>query len=242
MNKKEIIDILKKYDLDQDKYIVIAGAAMVMHGLKEKTSDIDLSVSEEYLEYLIKNKNCKFLKENEYGKKVYHIDDVIDIGVSYIPKNKDIINDIPVSSIYDIIELKKYLNREKDKLDLEKISNNIPSLALAYLGDAVYELYVRKHLLSKGLVKVNELQKEAIKYVSAKNQSDFLEKMINNDFLSGEELDIVKRARNHKSHGSKSADIVTYKRSTGLEALIGYLEICNNKKRIDEIMGFIVGD
>ncbi|MCI9110332.1 MAG: ribonuclease III, partial [Bacilli bacterium] len=53
---------------------------------------------------------------------------------------------------------------------------------------------------------------------------------------------IIKRARNHKSHSSKSADIVTYKRSTGLEALIGYLEINNNINRINEIMDYIVGD
>lgn len=113
------------------------------------------------------------------------------------------------------------------------------SLALAYLGDAIYEVYIRKYLLSKGIVKVNELQKEAVKYVSAKAQSDFLEKMINENFLTEEEITIVKRARNHKSHSSKTADIITYKRSTGLEALIGHLEIKKSKTRIDEIMRFI---
>ncbi len=116
------------------------------------------------------------------------------------------------------------------------------SLALAYLGDAVYELYIRKHLLEKGICKVNDLQKEAVKYVSAKAQSDFLEKMLNDNFLTDEEIVIVKRARNHKSHSSKSTDIVTYKRSTGLEALIGYLEMKDNISRIDEIMKYIVGD
>lgn len=116
------------------------------------------------------------------------------------------------------------------------------SLVLAYLGDAIYEVYIRKYLINKGICKVNDLQKEAIKYVSAKSQSDFLEKMINDDFLTSDELVIVKRARNHKSHGSKSTDIVTYKRSTGLEALIGYLELNGNEKRILEIMKYIVGD
>ena len=116
------------------------------------------------------------------------------------------------------------------------------SLVLAYLGDAIYEVFIRKYLISKGITKVNELQKEATKYVSAKAQSDYLEKMINDNFLGEEEIRIVKRARNHKSHGSKSFDIVTYKRSTGLEALIGYLELSNNKKRIEEIMNYIVGD
>lgn len=116
------------------------------------------------------------------------------------------------------------------------------SLVLAYLGDAIYEVYIRKYLISKGICKVNDLQKEAVKYVSAKSQSDFLEKMINDEFLTSDELIIVKRSRNHKSHGSKSTDIVTYKRSTGLEALIGYLELKGDEGRILEIMKYIVGD
>lgn len=117
------------------------------------------------------------------------------------------------------------------------------SLALAYLGDAIYEVYIRKYLLDKGICKVNDLQKESVKYVSAKAQSDFLEKMFNDEFLTDEEILVVKRARNHKSHGSpKNTDIVTYKRATGLEALIGYLEINDDKKRILEIMNYIVGD
>ncbi len=88
--------------------------------------------------------------------------------------------------------------------------NNIESLnslALAYLGDSIYEKYIREYLLKIGIVKVNELQKEAIKYVSAKKQSEYLIKMIDNNFLSEEELTVVKRARNHKSHASKSTDI-----------------------------------
>ncbi len=119
---------------------------------------------------------------------------------------------------------------------------NINSLALAYLGDSVYEIFIREYLLNCGIVKVNDLQREAIKYVSAKNQSDYLTKMIDENFLSEEELVIIKRARNHKSHASKSTDIRTYKNSTGLEALIGYLYLKENKTRITEIMNFIVGD
>ena len=115
------------------------------------------------------------------------------------------------------------------------------SLTLAYLGDAVYEVYIRKHLINKGIIKVNELQKNAIKYVSAKAQSDILEKLISEGVLTEHEQNIVKRARNHKSHSSKSTDIITYKRSTGFEALIGYLEI-NNKQRIEEIINFVIGD
>ena len=117
------------------------------------------------------------------------------------------------------------------------------SLSLAYLGDAVYELYIRTYLLSKGNYKVGDLQQMAVKYVSAKAQSNFLEQMINDDILTAEELVIVKRARNHKSHASpKHTDIITYKKSTGLEALIGYLKLTNQDKRIDEIMKYIVGE
>lgn len=125
-----------------------------------------------------------------------------------------------------------------------KINNieNINSLALAYLGDSIYEVFIRKYLLEKGIVKVNELQREAIKYVSAKSQSDYLAKMIDKNFLSDAELTVVKRARNHKSHASKSTDIRTYKNSTGLEALIGYLYLNKKELRIIEIMNFIVGD
>ena len=121
------------------------------------------------------------------------------------------------------------------------MNKDINSLSLAYLGDAVYELYIRTYLLDSNK-KVNDLQNEAIKYVSAKAQSAYLDKMIDVDFLTKEEIEIVKRARNHKSHSSKSADIITYKKSTGLEALIGYLKITNNENRIKEIMEYIVGD
>ncbi len=123
------------------------------------------------------------------------------------------------------------------------IDMNRNSLALAYLGDAIYELYIRNYLLKQADYKVNELQNMAVKYVSAKAQSTFLDKMINENFLTEEELTIIKRARNHKSHGSpKNTDIITYKKSTGLEALIGYLKLTNNETRIDEIMKYIVGE
>ena len=117
---------------------------------------------------------------------------------------------------------------------------NLNSLALAYLGDAIYELYIRKYLLNKNIVKVKELQKEAVNYVSAKAQAKFLINMIEDNFLRDDENDIGKRARNHKSHSSKSTDIITYKHSTGLEALIGQLYLDNNFSRIDEIMNYIL--
>ena len=116
------------------------------------------------------------------------------------------------------------------------------NLVLAYLGDAVYELYIREHLISKGIVKVNDLQNESLKYVSASSQSNHLKRLMDNNFLTEDEIDIVKRGRNMSSHNKKNTDIVTYKRSTGLECLIGSLKVDNNMERINEIMEFIVGE
>jgi len=114
-------------------------------------------------------------------------------------------------------------------------------LVLAYMGDTVYEDYIRKYLINKGIGNVNDLQTEALKYVSAVNQAKYLTEMMDNNMLSESELDIVKRARNYKTTSHpKSCDIITYKYATGLEALIGYLYLDNNKERIDEIMNFIL--
>ena len=114
-------------------------------------------------------------------------------------------------------------------------------LVLAYLGDTIYENYVRKYLILKGISHVNDLQKEAVSFVSAKSQAKYLQEMIDCDFLSESELDIVKRARNYKTTSHpKNTDIITYKYATGLEALIGALNLMNMNERIDEIMNFIL--
>ena len=116
-------------------------------------------------------------------------------------------------------------------------------LVLAYLGDTIYEDYIRKYLINTGIGNVNDLQKESLKYVSANGQADFIKKLLDEDFCSEEEIGIIKRARNNssKSH-PKSCDVVTYRYATALEALIGYLELSDNKKRIDEIMERILGE
>jgi ribonuclease-3 family protein len=121
------------------------------------------------------------------------------------------------------------------------MNKNINVLALAYLGDSIYEVYVRKYLISKHIEKVNELQKEATKFVSAKGQASILKDMMDNNFLTDEETGVVIRARNHKSHAApKNTDIVTYKYATGLEALIGYLYLDNRLSRIEEIINYIL--
>ena len=116
-------------------------------------------------------------------------------------------------------------------------------LTLAYLGDAVYELAIRTYLLERGIVKVNELQKQAIPFVSARGQASYLTKLLDSDFLTEEEKDIVFRARNHKgSRHPKNTDIITYKYATGFEALIGYLYLEQKFDRIEEIMKEIRGE
>ena len=116
-------------------------------------------------------------------------------------------------------------------------------LVLAYLGDSIYEEYVRRYLIHKGISNVKQLQEEAIKYVSAKSQMDILMNLINKNVLTEEEMDVMKRARNCKvNHHPKNCDIKTYNYSTGFEAIFGYLDICNKKDRIEEIMAFILND
>lgn len=118
---------------------------------------------------------------------------------------------------------------------------NKNALVLAYLGDSIYETYIRKYLIDKGISKVNLLQSESIKYVSARGQASILKRMIDSNYLTMEELNIVMSARNHKSaHKPKNCDAVTYKNATGLEALIGYLYYKNDLERINEIMMYVV--
>lgn len=118
---------------------------------------------------------------------------------------------------------------------------DINVLALAYIGDSIYEFYIREYLIGQNIVKVKDLQSKSIEYVSAKAQSKFLKEMIEINFFNQEEIDIIYRARNHKSRKSKSTDIITYKHSTAIEALIGHLYYKSDKKRIEEIMNYIKG-
>ena len=116
------------------------------------------------------------------------------------------------------------------------------SITLAFIGDAVYEVYIRDFLVKKYGTKVNDLQKKSLDYVSAKSQRKHLEKLIASNFLSEEEIEIFKRGRNAHGGKSKSSDIITYKIATGLESLIGYLHLKNKEDRVKEIMEFIVRD
>ena len=120
-------------------------------------------------------------------------------------------------------------------------TRDLNALELAYIGDAIYEVSIREYLLRKGIRKVNNLQKEAKKYVSATGQYQILNRLFDINFLTEEEIEIVKHARNYKSVSKpKNTDIITYKYATGFEALIGYLYINNNINRINQIINKIL--
>ena len=115
------------------------------------------------------------------------------------------------------------------------------SLSLAYLGDAVYELYIRKYLLDQGITNVNQLQSESIKYVSANSQAAYLKEIIDKNILNDDEVDVLIKARNHKcNHKPKNCNMITYKNATALEALIGHLYINDNIERLNEIIDCII--
>ncbi len=115
-------------------------------------------------------------------------------------------------------------------------------LVLAYLGDVVYENYVRHFLVNSGIGNVDSLQNEAVKYVSAKAQARFLKELLEADFFTDEELSVIRRARNYKgTRHPKNCDIITYKYATSLEAVIGYLDFIGEQNRIKCIMKTILG-
>lgn len=114
-------------------------------------------------------------------------------------------------------------------------------LVLAYLGDTIYERYIREFLIYQKIANVNDLQKESVKFVSAKAQAKFLTEFVEKNILTEEELALVKRARNYRSgKHPKNCDVITYKHATALEALIGYLYLTGKNKRIDDIMNYIL--
>lgn len=123
---------------------------------------------------------------------------------------------------------------------MEQYINNIdiqtiPAQTLAFIGDAVYNVYIRTYLASISTAKAGALHKLSIKYVSAKGQSDLIDKLM--DMLSEEEIAIYKRGRNTNiSTVSKHVDVVEYKKATGFECLIGYLYVTKNNERLDEIV------
>ncbi len=108
-------------------------------------------------------------------------------------------------------------------------------VVLAFIGDAVYSLYVRERLVFTGAGKAGDFQRSASKIVSAHGQSEFLEKVL--PLFTEEEAEIYRRGRNaKKATKSKNATPAEYNRSTGFEAVLGYLYVTGEKARIDELL------
>lgn len=113
--------------------------------------------------------------------------------------------------------------------------NQLSPLTWAYVGDAVYELYVRTHLVDVTKLKPHKLHLESIKYVKAKAQAERLKKI--ETILSQEEKEIVRRGRNTKNyHIAKNASVQDYMYSTAFEALIGYLYLTGKQERLKQIL------
>lgn len=114
-------------------------------------------------------------------------------------------------------------------------------LALAYVGDAIYEIYIRDYLVEQGQTRPNKLHHMATNYVSAKAQAFLMEELLAADLLTEEEILFYKRGRNAKSHTTaKNADVMTYRISTGFEALMGYLHLTKQQERLEELITWCI--
>lgn len=126
--------------------------------------------------------------------------------------------------------------------DIEKEYDDVKMLSplvWAYVGDSVYELFIRTHLVNYSNAKPHKLHIEAIKYVKAKAQADILKKI--HDSLTEEEKDIVRRGRNTENHHvAKNADLADYTQATAFEALIGYLYLSKQDERLKEILNMCI--
>lgn len=113
--------------------------------------------------------------------------------------------------------------------------NTMSPLTWAYIGDAVYEVYIREHLIETTNLKPNKLHKEAIKYVKASEQARILEDL--KCILTENELEIVRRGRNTQNHHiPKNANLKDYTYATAFEALIGYLYLTKQESRLQELL------
>ena len=118
------------------------------------------------------------------------------------------------------------------------MEKEVSSLALAYLGDAVLEIHIRDYVIRMGKTKIDQLHRSAVRFVNAKAQSkvyDSIQGMLNED-----ELVIIRKGRNAKKNIPKNVEMVDYRKSTGVEALLGYLFLKGDNDRIDELVNYII--
>ncbi len=124
-----------------------------------------------------------------------------------------------------------------DKLTIKMLN----PLSLAYMGDSILDTYVRKHIILKIKGKPNRLHQLSKQYVSAKGQAYALNILMENEFFTEEELEIIRRGRNAKSYTkAKNADIQTYRKSSAIEAVIGYLFLIDETERLEELVNKMI--
>lgn len=129
--------------------------------------------------------------------------------------------------------------KNSDELMPECDYKTLSGLSLAFIGDAVYELLIRKYILSKGEARVKTLHKDCVKLVNADFQADMMDILL--PLLSEEELSVFKRGRNaHSGHTPKNKSEAQYHRSTGFEALIGYLYLKKDYDRLSYLFSLIL--
>lgn len=122
-----------------------------------------------------------------------------------------------------------------ETLKTEKEIKMMPPLTLAYMGDAIFEVYIRHYLIEESNLLVKDLHKKAILYVKAKSQAEIVHQL--EEELTEEEWGVVKKGRNQKSASTpKNAELIDYKYATGFETLLGYLFFMGKIQRLIEIM------
>ncbi|XVG95630.1 Mini-ribonuclease 3 [Eubacteriales bacterium KG127] len=115
--------------------------------------------------------------------------------------------------------------------------NQINASALAYVGDGIYDVEIRTYLIKCGQIKVDALHKAATKYVSAKAQAKIVGELLNMGVLHQEEIDVYRRGKNRKvTSKPKNTDVMIYKVATGFEAMIGYIYLNGDLKRVRELI------
>ena len=129
----------------------------------------------------------------------------------------------------------EFIERKKDIKDAKMLS----PLVWAYVGDSVYEMFIRTNLINNSNAKPHKLHIESIKFVKAKAQADTLKKISEN--LTDEEKDIVRRGRNTENHHvAKNANVADYSQATAFEALLGYLYLTKQDERLAQILNMCI--
>lgn len=130
--------------------------------------------------------------------------------------------------------------QENHPLALPQNPKQRSPLVLAYIGDAVFELMVRERLLAKQQLPLGKLHRASVSRVCATAQSQAVEQLL--DVFTPEEMQIYKRGRNATGGVPKNADLIEYRRATGLEAVFGYLHLCGQDARMRELFDLIWKD